>query len=120
MFIVVKKIEERFIRTIDGTAVRNPKTMEGIKSEPKLVDEMIEIASIKSARNWKKAKEEEDPIEGDVTIVYFKPGHNSESIEKKETSNSKDKKTSVPSMKISESFDSFTSRLNAIKLNVLV
>jgi hypothetical protein len=102
MHIEVKKISVVTKRALDGSTVRNPLNKGAeVKTETKVVLETIRIDEIKSARSWHKSFDEEAAIEGDVTMVYLIG----------------DKSKEPAQMKINESYDSFTGRLNVIKSN---
>jgi hypothetical protein len=103
MFIEVRKIEMQFLKTSDGSVVKNPKTMEGVQSHPKIVTESVRVDEIKSFRSWGKSKDEENSIEGPISMIYF---HDKGTSEKKGN----------PTMKINEHYEDFSSRLNVIKL----
>ncbi len=99
MHIEVKKISVVQKRTSDGTTVRNPLTKQEVRNETKIVLETIRVDEIKSARPWHKSFDEEAEIEGHVTMVYLIG----------------DKSKEPAKLKINESYDSFTKRLNVIK-----
>lgn len=101
MHIEVSKVSVTTKRTADGSKVRNPMDKANVRTETKIVKETIRIDEIKSARAWHKSFDEEAEIEGEVTMVYL----------------TGDKSKEPAQMKINESYDSFTTRLNVIKTN---
>jgi len=63
--------------------------------------EFIELAKIKSFRDWKKSPAEKEQIEGDITAVYMK---------------SEKKGVKDPVIKIAEPCEKFADRLHQIKI----
>lgn len=103
LFIEVKKVTEKTKRSNDGSKVVNPNSESPVVSgELEVLVEAIEIATIKSWRNWRKTPKQNQSIEGKMTMIYFK------------NKNSSDDKNAT--MLIEESSESFTKRMPAIPL----
>lgn len=116
--IEVSKISYK-IRNASGGNVINPLNKEKVKeTEMRLQTEFIRTEEIKSFRKWEKFQEQET-IEGDFTIIYFKedPLH-VESVVKEEDRDphKKPRFKTTPTMLIRECFRDFGKRLGAIPL----
>ena len=106
-------------RVASGSKVVNPLNTKEVKVESiSLQVEFIRTEEIKSFRNWGKSQEQE-VIEGDFTIIYFKedPLHVPKQKEKEdEEENFKARRKTTPTMLINENFRDFGKRLGAIAL----
>jgi hypothetical protein len=111
VFIEVEKISAIPARTADGTSVLNPITKKAIFEDYETKVEVISVSEIKSFREWKKSKSQQDAFKGGLMVIYFKsPNHRT----KKDKSGVD--RTANPEMIINESVDSFSKRLGAIRL----
>jgi hypothetical protein len=100
-FIEVRKLVEVPKKDTSGNNLVNPNSHKPIVESYNALKEMIEVASIKSARPWEKNSEQQVLIKGDITLIYLKGGDT----------------TKAPiQMLIAETYDSFVSRCPAIRL----
>lgn len=107
MFIEVNKVSREKVRSSDGSKVENPleRQRKPVASEKWIVQvEGIRIDEIRSYRKWDKNMSQEAYIEGEMTIIYTK---------------SKDQSKAPPQILIEESFESFSSRLKTVKLEMV-
>lgn len=104
MFIEVLKISQKKKKTTDGSDVRNP-LGKGERltdtSNFRIDSETIRVDEIKSIRRYHKDMDMEAYIEGNVTLIYLKGDGRRENN---------------PEMLINEDYDSFTQRLNVVKV----
>jgi hypothetical protein len=101
MFIDIIKVIEEKKRTKDGSPVIDPIKKTPVIEKLTTSRETIRIDEIKSARAWNKTKEQEVFIDGPMTKVYMFGDRT---------------KKSQPEILIKESHESFSERLNAIKV----
>ena len=114
--IEVNKVTTSYkTKTTTGGPVVNPHDSQEIRDgETKVQVEVIRIDEIKSFRPWGKSQEQE-LIEGDFTLIYFKEDPLHISKDKNKDPKKKDHKT-MPTMLINENYRELAKRLGAIQL----
>lgn len=110
-FIEVEKISELIKRGEDGKVVFNPISKQPLIEDYETKVEIISTAEIKSFRAWRKNTLQQDAFKGEVCIIYFKSPH-----EKFRKNKHGEDVSSIPSILINESIESFSNRLGTIKL----
>jgi hypothetical protein len=100
-FIEVRKLIEVPKKDAQGNNLVNPISHKPIINNYNALKEMIEVASIKSARPWEKNSEQVALIDGDITLIYLKGG---------------DANKPPIQILIAEPYDSFVSRCPTIRL----
>jgi len=71
MFIEIKKVISEYKRDGSGNVVKDPISSKSISEGIKLVQETIRVDEIKAARPWRKSKEQEAQIDGEMCILYM-------------------------------------------------
>lgn len=101
-------------RIAGGNKVVNPLNTKEVKDEStSLQVEFIRTEEIKSFRAWGKSQEQE-VIEGDFTIIYFR--ENPLHVPENKGKESEGRRKTTPTMLINENFRDFGKRLGAIAL----
>lgn len=108
MFIDVEKVIEVYEKDGAGRHIPDPRNsdknlIQGYTSKV----ESIDTSDIKSFRAWDKNKTQNNHLEKDLTLIYFKGGEENKPGESKKP---------APQMLIHESHASFSKRLGSIQL----
>jgi len=108
MFIDIDKIITEYEKDKEGHVIKDPTTGNPIFKGFKIARETIRLDEIKSARSWHKSNAQEKSIDGDVCALYML-----------DIDRNKDRvgiKTKPSEIHIAESHESFSKRMNTIKI----